>query len=94
MTKGEIIAQYKTMPDAFDGWLKANTVIGSMITAALLFMAFGGSDLVTPGAAIAQSKAAAVESTTPVPGRAMSPFDLMIRIAPDALPIQQVDEPF
>jgi len=77
----------------FDRWLKLNMVIGSLFTAALLFMAFGGPDLVAPNAAVAQSKAAAAQ-TVPVPGRAMSPFDLMIRIAPDALPIQQVDEPF
>ena len=87
MTKGDIIAQYKTMPEAdrrtFDRWLKANLVLGSMISAALFFVAFGGPDLVAPGAAVANAKTAAAESTIPVPGRAMSPFDLMIRIAPE-----------
>jgi hypothetical protein len=97
MTKGDLIGQYKTMSAqdqrTFDRWLSANLVLGSAIAAGLLFMAFGGPDLVTPGAAVADGKPVA-ESSVPVPGRAMSPFDLMIRIAPDALPTQQVDEPF
>jgi hypothetical protein len=97
MTKGEIIGQYRNMSAqdqrTFDRWLSANLVIGSVIAAGLLFRAFGGPDLVTPGAAVADGKPAA-ESSVPVPGRPMSPFDLMIRIAPDALPTQQVAEPF
>ena len=97
MTKGDLIGQYKTMSAddqrTFERWLKVNLVAGSAIVAGLLFMAFGGPDLVTPSVAVAKSKPAA-ESTTPVPGRAMSPFDLMIRIAPDALPVEQVDQPF
>jgi hypothetical protein len=97
MTKGEIIGQYKTMSAqdqrTFDRWLKANLVIGSAISAGLLFMAFGGPTLVTPGSAVADGKPT-IESSAPIPGRAMTPFDLMIRIAPDALPVEQVDEPF
>jgi hypothetical protein len=97
MTKGEIIGQYRNMSAqdqrTFERWLSANLVIGSAIAAGLLFMAFGGPDLVTPGSAVADGKPVA-ESSVPVPGRAMTPFDLMIRIAPDALPVEQVDQPF
>src|SRR5262249_59327792 len=84
MTKGEIIAQYRTMSEAdrrtFDRWLKLNMVIGSLFTAALLFMAFGGPDLVAPNAAVAQSKGAAGQ-TGPGPGRPKCPVHLS---APDS----------
>jgi hypothetical protein len=97
MTKGDLIGQYKTMSAedrcTFERWIKFNLAAGCLIVAGLLFMAFGGPDLFTPSEAVAKSKAA-TESAAPVPGRAMSPFDLMIRIAPDGLPIEQVDQPF
>src|SRR5262245_66459124 len=61
MTKGEIIAQYRTMSEAdrrtFDRWLKLNMVIGSVLTTALLFMAFGVTALIAPNAAVAEGKA-------------------------------------
>jgi hypothetical protein len=98
MTKGDIIATYRTMSaedqQTVGRWLKANMVFGAVVIAGLLFMAFGGPDLLAPNAAVAEAKAAATQIATPVPGRAMSPFDLMIRIAPDALPTLQIDEPF
>ncbi|MFL4967974.1 MAG: hypothetical protein ACJ8FU_20360 [Xanthobacteraceae bacterium] len=93
MTKGEILARYKHMSAAdqlsFDRWLKANMAIGSIIAVGLVAMALAGAgaeaDSIGPRSAIADARPAPISP---------SPYELMLRLAPDALPVQQVDEPF
>jgi hypothetical protein len=96
--KGEVIAQYRKMSEedrrTFERWLKANIIAAFSVVIVLLAATFVSSDSFGPNAAIAGNDSAAVTNPAPVPGRPMSAFDLMIRLAPDALPVEQVDQPF
>jgi len=110
MTKGEILQTYKHMAAddqrTFERWLKANAVIGSMFAAVIFAMAWAGSDASGPRHATAQSTENTAFSarqgndeqrTSETDGegsRILSVYELTIRIAPDQLPLQQVDEPF
>jgi len=93
MTKGEMIAYYKNMSAedqrTFDRWLKANMAIASIVAFGLLAMALAGTgadaDSIGPRSAMADVGPA---SNPP------SPYLLMLRLAPDELPVEQVDEPF
>jgi len=94
MTKGEIIAQYRNMSDAdrsaVDRWLKANIVIGSLIAGGVVLMALAGSNAnLGPEKAVAEAPQSVGAVQAP-----LSPFELMSRLAPGELPVQQVDEPF
>ena len=96
MTKGEIIARYRELSSAdqstFDRWLKANLVIGSLFTGAIILMAFAGSNAnLGPEKAVAEISKPLVAQTRGAP---LSPFEMMSRLAPGELAIQQVDEPF
>jgi hypothetical protein len=99
MTKSEMMAMYKNMSAvderSFNRWLTANAVIASMFGAALLAMAFAGSNVsvsTEASAKAAQTTGAATHSI----GRigTISPYDLTIRYAPDQLPVEQVASPF
>jgi hypothetical protein len=81
-------------PETFDRWLKANAVIATIFAAALAGMALGGSKA-GPVQAIAGSAQASELGAAPgEPRGVLSPYELTIRIAPDRLPVQQVDQPF
>lgn len=100
MTNGEAFRQYGRMSAedqrAFDRWLAANAIIGSLFAAALVFMALAEINVAGPSRAAAGGRATtgqgapAMRSDRPGP----SPTELTIRIAPDQLPVQQVDAPF
>ena len=95
MTKGEMLAHYKDMSAedqrSFDRWLKTNMVIASIVTVGLLCMALAGAgagaNSFGPNSAIADSRSAVASGS-------LSPYELMARLAPGELPVQQVDEPF
>ncbi len=100
MTKGKAFRQYGRMSAedrrAFDRWLAANAIIGSLFAALLVFMALAETNVAGPSRAAADGRATtgqgapAMRSDQPSP----SPTELTIRIAPDQLPVQQVDAPF
>jgi hypothetical protein len=96
MTKDHMFAFGRAMsPEdrrAFDRWLKVNFVLGAALAAGIFAVMLVSFDSLGPRSAIADNGASLPGAL--VPGRPMSPFDLMIRIAPDALPVEQVDEPF
>jgi hypothetical protein len=101
MHKGGILRQYKDMSTedrrTFDRWLKANVVIGSIIAAGLVAMALASSDALGPRSAIANDPAstgAQAAETRRTPTGPLSAYELMIRMAPYRLPVEQVDEPF
>jgi hypothetical protein len=93
MTKGEMFASLKHMSTedqrTFDRWLRTNMVIASIIGAGLVAMALAGAgadpEAIGPRSAIADVGPVA----TP-----LSPYELMLRLPPDALPVEQVAEPF
>jgi hypothetical protein len=93
MTKAEMLASLKHMsPEdqrTFDRWLKANMAIATIVAAGLVAMALAGAgadaDSIGPRSAIADVRAVA---------NPPSPYELMVRLPADALPVQQVDEPF
>jgi hypothetical protein len=100
MTKGEMLAYYKTMSAAdqrnFDRWLKANMVIGSIVAVGLLAMALAGAgaNSLGPSSAIADPRPAVASPARSVQTGSLSAYELMTRLAPGQLPVQQVDEPF
>jgi hypothetical protein len=93
MTKAEMLASLKHMsPEdrrTFDRWLKANMVIASIVATGIVAMAMAGAgadaDSIGPRSAIADVRPVA---------KPLSPHELMLRLPADALPVQQVDEPF
>jgi hypothetical protein len=93
MTKGEMLAYYKDMSAEdqrkFDRWLKTNMVIASIVAVGLLCMALAGAGANSfgPSSAIADSRSAVASGS-------LSAYELMARLAPGELPVQQVDEPF
>jgi hypothetical protein len=100
MTKGEFVAHRRRLspPDqlAFDRWLKANLVVGSLIAGGLVIMAIAGS-----GASLGPEQAIASNSTgmanaanRALHDRQATPLGMMSRIRPGELPVQQVDAPF
>jgi hypothetical protein len=97
MTKGEMLQMYKHMSvedeRSFKRWLTANSVIASFFGAALLAMAFAGSDVSVSTPASAKDGAAASAQSIGRIG-SVSPYDLTIRYAPDQLPVEQVESPF
>ena len=103
MTKGQISRMYQQLSTedrrTFDRWLKANTVIGSIFSAALVAMALSASDPSVPGPrqATAQSAEAGEIGAAAAQGDrsgVVSPHELTIRFTPDQIPAMQVDEPF
>ena len=85
-------------PGAFDRWLRTNVAIASIFAAAVLGMALGSSNAPGPAQAIAgeaiAGDATAAEIGTPAPDRVLSSYELTVRIAPDQLPLEQVEQPF
>jgi|SRR6266540_7387193 len=99
MTKREIL-QYKSVSAndqrTFDRWLKASAVVGSIFAAVVFATAMAASD---PGPRQADAKGTkATEFGTSEKrhdaSRVLSAYELMIRIPPDQLPVEQVDQPF
>jgi hypothetical protein len=93
MTKREI-EQYT---NAGQHWLKASAVVGSIFAGVVIVMALASSDP-GPRQATAESATATTEFSAAErrqeASNAMSPYEIMIGIAPDQLPVQQVDQPF
>jgi hypothetical protein len=94
MTKGQMIAHYRNMSTAdqstVDRWLKANMVIGTLIAGGVMLMALAGSNAnLGPERAVAETAKSVSAARAP-----LSPFEIMSQLAPGALPIEQVDEPF
>jgi hypothetical protein len=91
MTRGQIVTSYKALSvedqRTFDGWLRANAVIGTLFAAALIAMAFGGSRASLPGPTPAMATEAAVAAEP------LSPFEMMRRVDPAQLPVQQIQDP-
>jgi hypothetical protein len=95
MTKGEMLAYYKDMSAEdqrkFDRWLKTNMVIASIVAVGLLCMALAGAgagpNSFGPSSAVADPRPAIASGS-------LSAYELMARLAPGELPVQQVDEPF
>jgi hypothetical protein len=102
MHKGDILLRhYKDMSAedqrTFDRWLKANLVIGSIVAAGIVAMALAGSNALGPRSAVANDPVATgaqASETQRTPTGPLSAYELMIRMAPDRLPVEQVDEPF
>lgn len=97
MTKGEMLQITKQMnhdAHGFDRWLQANVAIGSLFAATLLGMAFLGSDASLTSAAAAKTAQATEISAAPARSDAISPYEMMTRYAPDALPVERVENPF
>jgi hypothetical protein len=100
MHKGDILRQYKDMSGedqrTFDRWLKANLVIGSIIAAGIVAMALAGSNALGPRSAVANDPVTTAQAseTQRTPTGPLSAYELMIRMAPDRLPVEHVDEPF
>jgi hypothetical protein len=100
MTKGEIIRHSRRLSPrdqlAFDRWLKANLVVGSLIAGGLVLMAVAGSGArLGPEQAIASSSPAIPTARNrPLHDLKATPLEMMSRIKPGELPVQQVDAPF
>jgi hypothetical protein len=94
MTRGQIVTSYKALSvedqRTFDGWLRANAVIGTLFAAAIIAMAFGGSRASLPGPTPAMATEAAAMSE---PAEPLSAFELMRRVDPAQLPVQQIQDP-
>jgi hypothetical protein len=94
MSNGEAFRAYGRMSAedrrAFDRWLTANAVIGSIFAGALLLMALAETHVAGPSHAAANGR---VTTEQGVRGdqRSLSPHELTIRLAPDQLPAQQFD---
>jgi hypothetical protein len=100
MSKGKIVETYKTMSAddqrAFRAWLWANGVIASLFAGVLVAMALASSNLSGPDRAMAKgAHTTGIRAATPTTGRDnLSPYERMIRIAPNELPTEQVEWPF
>ena len=76
---------------AFDRWMNANLVVGSLFASALVAMALIGSKALEPETAVAQiSRSVAIEALNH--DKHLSPYEIMIRLP--NLPTQQVKDPF
>jgi hypothetical protein len=83
--------------NAFDRWMKASAVVGSIFAAAVVIMAVTSSKAPGPEQAAAGGTPGTEISASARHGEqtdALSPYELTIRIAPHQLPVLQVDEPF
>jgi hypothetical protein len=101
MTKTEIHRLYRhaSADDrrTFDRWLVANAVIASAFAAGLFAIVLSGSGALylRQAAAGATAGPASVPVAQQTPQqRIQSAFELMARVAPGELPVQQVDQPF
>jgi len=99
MTKGETARLCRQMSTedqaAFDRWLKRSAIVGSIFAAAVFIMAISAANIPGPREAAAQGAGVAdAAATSAEESRVLSPYELMIRLKPDELPVQQVDEPF
>ena len=100
MTKGEILAKYEHLSaedqHTFDRWLRANAVVASIFGLALVAMALNSSG--PPGPATATAMGGDGNLTAPAKGRKsihdQSPYELMNRLGPGDLPMQEYVEPF
>ncbi|MFL6946619.1 MAG: hypothetical protein ACJ8FU_00325 [Xanthobacteraceae bacterium] len=96
MTKCEIEQYTKAAVDG-QPWLKASAVVGSIFAAVVVVMALASSD---PGPRQASAENATATTEFSASGRREEPskvnsaHELMIRIAPYQLPVEQVDQPF
>ena len=101
MSKGDVFVNYESMSAAerrtFDRWLKTSAVVGSIVAATVFVMALAASNSVGPqqaeATALLPSDISAAEKR-PDQGGVLSAYQLMIRVAPDQLPVRQVNEPF
>ena len=93
MTKGKAFRQYGRMSAedqrAFDRWLAANAIIGSLFAAALVFMALAETNVAGPSRAAADGRATTGQGAPAMRSDRLSPYELTIRLAPDQLPVQQ-----
>jgi hypothetical protein len=83
--------------NAFDRWMKACAVVGSIFAVVVVIMAVGSSKSHGPEQANAGTAPGTEVSASARHGGqtgALSPHELTIRIAPEQLPVQQVNEPF
>ena len=99
MTKRELLDTYKQMDDrrAFNCWLVANAVVGSIFATALGMMALAGSNSAGPREAVANSVAATefISSAGRIrPGAAASSHGLAMRWASGELPLKRDEGPF
>jgi hypothetical protein len=96
MTKCEM-EQYTKAAVQGQPWLKASAVVGSIFAAVVVVMALASSDP-GPRQAIADDAATTTEFSASgrreEPSKVMSAYELMIRIAPHQLAVEQVDQPF
>ena len=94
MHKGDILLSYRHMsPEdqrTFNRWLKVNLVLSSIFASGLLAMALASSDALSPNTAVAKNTTFDIVRPSE---RIKSAHELM-RMAPDQLPVVQVDEPF
>jgi hypothetical protein len=97
MTRHDLL-QYKNVSAeeqrSFNRWLKVSAVVGSIFAAVVVAIAIAASD---PGPREAGAKSPKTTkfgaSEQHDASRVMSAYELIIRIAPDQLPVEQVDEP-
>jgi hypothetical protein len=96
MTKCEI-EQYTNATVEGQPWLKASAVVGSIFAAMVVVMALASSGP-GPRQASADNATATTEFSASgrreEPSKVMSAYELTIRIAPDQLPLERVDQPF
>ena len=94
MTKSEyrtFVEMWTKDRNAIDRWLKASAVAGSIFAAAVVIMALSSSRAPGPEQATAIDISASARHSAQ---STMSPYELMLQIAPGQIPVQQVDEPF
>jgi hypothetical protein len=83
--------------NAFDRWMKASAVAGSLFAAVVLVMAIGSSKVSGPQQVAARATAATEISAAARHGErkdTISPYELTLRFAPDQLPLQEVHYPY
>ena len=104
MTRHELIRQQysdfsKEDRQTFDRWLRANALVASLFSAALIAMAFAsGPFSVGPRTATAKGPGADTDFTSSSRSRPrtepLSVQEMMKKIDLDELPTQRVDEPY
>ena len=83
--------------NAFDRWMKASAIVGSIFAAAVAIMAVATyrspiSERVIAGSMLGTEISASARHGEPTVG--LSPHEMTIRMAPDQFPVQHVVDPF
>jgi hypothetical protein len=95
MTKREIQQYTNASTDdqrSFQRWLGVSAVVGSIFAGVVIAIAVAASDPGPREASAGMARPAGFSATDTT--AALSAYELMSRLAPDQLPVEQVSEPF